>query len=57
MACRNASLFEFSLCLSRACLGKMIIYIYILMAQKDAFPYRIVEMFWNFHGISNGMLP
>ena len=62
MACRNASFFEFSLCLSRACLGKMIIFIYTLMAQKDAFleatrPYRIVEMFWNFHGISNGMLP
>jgi hypothetical protein len=28
LPCRNASFFEFSLCLSRACLGKMIIYIY-----------------------------
>eukprot|EP01046_Picozoa_sp_COSAG06_P049961 COSAG06_NODE_7801_length_2369_cov_9.942731_1_plen_145_part_10 len=31
---------EFSLCLSRACLGKMISFSMKLASQKDAFPYR-----------------
>ena len=34
LPCRNASCYEFSLCLSRACLGKMIIFMY--KAQKDS---------------------
>ena len=38
---KTVSLFEFSLCLSRACLGKIIIYIYI-NGEKDRFVTCIV---------------
>jgi hypothetical protein len=35
--------FEFSLCLSRACLGKMIVFRFLIaMAQKTRFPYHSV---------------
>jgi hypothetical protein len=40
-ACRNASFFEVSLCLSRACLGKMIVYMYN-WRKKPRFPTVIL---------------
>eukprot|EP01044_Picomonas_judraskeda_P034032 COSAG03_NODE_13918_length_484_cov_0.664935_2_plen_102_part_01 len=39
-SCRNASFFEFSLCLSRACLGKMIIFISRWRKKWRFFPYH-----------------
>jgi hypothetical protein len=38
VALKHMSLFEPSLCLSRACLGKMTVFVF-QMAQKDAFSY------------------
>jgi hypothetical protein len=39
LTCRNASFFEFSLCLSRACLGKMTIFIH-KWRKRTRFPYQ-----------------
>eukprot|EP01046_Picozoa_sp_COSAG06_P010508 COSAG06_NODE_575_length_14056_cov_25.763345_3_plen_189_part_00 len=39
VACRKRPFFEFSLCLSRACLGKIMHFIYIWL-KKCRFPYR-----------------